>query len=61
MLLLIDSVYKSVKGYYPQVLLEEYKYLVKGKEKKRFATEGESKCESEYEYESKKESENKTR
>ena len=32
--ILIDSVYKKDKNYYPQVFLEEYKYVVKKKKSK---------------------------
>ena len=30
--ILIDSVFKIGKNYYPQVFLEEYKYIIKEKE-----------------------------
>ena len=42
MLILVDSVYKSEKSYYPQGLLEECKYLVKDKEIKSFITKNSS-------------------
>ena len=31
--ILLDSVYKKDKSYYPQVFLEECKYVIKGKKK----------------------------
>ena len=34
--ILIDSVYKKDKNYYPQVFLEECKYVVKEKKKSKF-------------------------
>ena len=36
--ILIDSVYKKDKNYYPQVFLEECKYVVKEKKKSKFIT-----------------------
>ena len=33
---MIDSVYRKDKNYYPQVLLEEWKYVVKGKKTSKF-------------------------
>ena len=38
-LLLIDSVYKMGKNYYPQVFLEECKYIVKEKKTKRYISD----------------------
>lgn len=68
MLALIGSVYKSDKSFYPQVLLEQCKYIIKGKETKRFITkhvtsedESESENESEYQDESENKNENKSR
>ena len=37
--ILIDSVYKKDKNYYPQVFLEEFKYVVKEKKKSKFITD----------------------
>ena len=37
--ILIDSVYKKNKNYYPQVFLEECKYVVKEKKKCKFITD----------------------
>ena len=37
--ILIDSVYKKDKNYYPQVFLEECKYVVKEKKKSKFITD----------------------
>ena len=36
---MIDSLYKKDKNYYPQVLLEECKYVVKEKKKSKFVTD----------------------
>ena len=36
---MIDSVYKKDKKYYPQVFLEECKYVVKEKKKSKFITD----------------------
>ena len=38
-LILIDSVYKKDKNYYPQVFLEEFKYIIKEKKKSKFITD----------------------
>ena len=38
-LILIESVYKKDKNYYPQVFLEECKYVVKEKKKSKFITD----------------------
>ena len=38
-LILIDSVYKKDKNYYPQVFLEEFKYIIKEKKDSKFITE----------------------
>ena len=37
--ILIDSVYKKDKNYYPQVFFEECKYVVKEKKKSKFITD----------------------
>ena len=37
--ILIDSVYKKDKNYYPQAFLEECKYVVKEKKKAKFITD----------------------
>ena len=37
--ILIDSVYKTDKNYYPRVFLEECKYVVKENKKSRFITD----------------------
>ena len=36
---MIDSLYKKDKNYYPQVFLEENKYVVKEKKKSKFITD----------------------
>ena len=36
---MIDSVYRKGKDYYPQVFLEECKYVVKEKKKSKFITD----------------------
>ena len=35
---MIDSIYRKYKNYYPQVFLEQYKYVVKEKKMSRFTT-----------------------
>ena len=35
---LIDSVYRKDKNYYPEVFLEEYKHVIKEKKKSKFIT-----------------------
>ena len=37
--ILIDSVYRKDKNYYPQVFLEECKYVVKAKKMSKFITD----------------------
>ena len=37
--IMIGSVYRKVENYHPQVLLEEYKYVVKEKKMSKFITE----------------------
>ena len=36
LIILVDSVYRSNKSSYPQVILEEYKYMVRNETTKRF-------------------------
>ena len=38
-IILIDLVYKKDKSYYPEVFLEECKYVVKEKKKSKFITD----------------------
>ena len=38
-LVLIDSVYRKDKNYYPQVFLEEFKYVVKEEKMSKFITD----------------------
>ena len=37
---MIDSVYRGGKSYYPQVFLEECKYIVKDKKMPKYITDG---------------------
>ena len=38
-IILVDSIYRRNKSYYPQVILEECKYMVKNETTKRYITE----------------------